>query len=37
VFTDGSPALAKVAVDAYRKKVEHEFDEVLARCWAKAA
>jgi glycerol-3-phosphate dehydrogenase len=37
VFTDGSPTLAKIAVDAYRKKVEHEFDEVLARCWAKAA
>jgi glycerol-3-phosphate dehydrogenase len=37
VFTGHNPALAKVAVEAYRRKVELEFDEVLARCWAKAA
>ena len=37
VFTGGNPALARAAVDAYRKTVQQEFDEVLARCWAQAA
>jgi glycerol-3-phosphate dehydrogenase len=37
VFCAGDAERARAAVDAYRKKIEIEFDEVLARCWAKAA
>jgi glycerol-3-phosphate dehydrogenase len=37
VFTGGNATLARAAVNAYRKTVQQEFDEVLARCWARAA
>ena len=37
VFAGSNPTMARAAVNTYRKRVQHEFDEVLGRCWAQAA